>query len=92
MGILPYGGRNGGGGTTGGGDLHLPPPEKSCTVHCDQAHYVPVSGGGEASGVMSGQSVVGEGKFGLGGDANGRPGGETGGGGGGDERYGDGGR
>ena len=51
-----------------------------------------MSGGGEASGVMSGQSVVGEGKFGLGGDANGRPGGETGGGGGGDERYGDGGR
>ena len=46
MGIPPAGGHNGGGGIVGGGDPHLPPPEQSCTVYCDQAYYGDVSGGG----------------------------------------------
>ena len=38
--------RYGGGGVIVGGYLCLPPPEHSHTVHCNQAHYVPVSGSG----------------------------------------------
>ena len=49
---------DGGSEVAGGRYLRLPPPEHSCTVHCDQAHYGPVSGGGEASGVTGGQAVV----------------------------------
>ena len=69
------------GGTTGGVDLCLLPPEHSHTVHCDQAHYGPVSGGGEASKVTGDQAVVGTGRLELGGDADsGSVGGTDGGG------------
>ena len=77
MGILPYGGRNGGGGTTGGGDLRLPPPEQSCTVHCDQAHYVPVSVGGATNGATGIHAEVETGRVECGGDADGGSGGGT---------------
>ena len=69
VGLSPAGGRNGGGGITGGVYLRLPPPEKSCTVHCNQSYYGTVSGGGEASGVTGGQSVVGSRMIGPGRDA-----------------------
>ena len=75
--IYPAGGSDGRGGVTGGGDLHLPPPEHIHTVHCNQVYYGPVSGGGEVSGVMSGQSVVGIGWLGLGRDVDGGSGGGT---------------
>ena len=43
-GVIPLvGGNNGGGGTSGVGYLCLRPPEHIQTVHCDQAHYGPVS-------------------------------------------------
>ena len=84
MGLSPAGGRGGGGGTAGGGDLRLPPPEHSRTVYYDQAHYGPVSGGGAEAGVKGGQAVVGAGRTGFGGDADGDSGGGTDGGGGGD--------
>ena len=71
VGVPPSGGSDGGIGVTGGGDLHLPPPEHSFAVHCNRAHYGPVSGGGEASGVTGGQAVVGTGRLGLGWDADG---------------------
>ena len=45
--IHPTGGCDGEGGAAGGGYLRILPPEQICTVHCDQAHYVPISGGGE---------------------------------------------
>ena len=51
--------RDGRGGITGGGDLYLPPLEHICTIHCNQAHYGPLSGGVAASGVKDGQAVVG---------------------------------
>ena len=85
MGISPTGRSDGGGGVTGGGYLRLPRPEHSHTVHCYHAHYVHVSCGGEASGVMCGQAVVRAGRLGLGGDADSGLGGGTGGGGGGQE-------
>ena len=50
--VSPASGSDGGGRITGGRYLHLPPREHSHTVHCDQAHYGHVAGGGEASGVM----------------------------------------
>ena len=78
---------NVGGGVTGGGDPRLPPTEHSHTVHRDQTHYGNVSGGREASWVTGVQSVVGSGRFGLGGDADGVLGGGTGGEGGGDGCY-----
>ena len=90
MGISPAGGSDGGGGVTGGGYLRLPPPEHSHKVHCSQAHYGPVSGVGEASGVTGGQSVAGTGRIGLGMDADGGLGGGTDKGGRGDGRDGDG--
>ena len=46
------------GGITGGEDLRLLQPEHSCTVHCDQFHYGPVSGSVEASGVTGGEVMV----------------------------------
>ena len=48
--IPPNGVRNRRGGTAGGGYRCLPPSEHSCTVYCDRAHYVPVSGGGAEAG------------------------------------------
>ena len=67
---------------TRGGDLSLLSPEHSHTVNCDQAHYGPVSDGGEAYGVTGDQAVEGSGRLGLGGDADGGSGGRLGGGGG----------
>ena len=71
---------DGGSGITGGGDLRLPTPEHSLTVHRNKDHYGPVSGSGEASGVMGGQSAVGAGSLEIGGDGDGGSGGEMGGG------------
>ena len=50
---------------TGDVELHIPPPERSRTVHCNQAHYGLVSGGGEVSGVTGVQAVVVAGRPGL---------------------------
>ena len=50
-------------------------------VHFDQAHYGPIYGGGEASGVTGGQSVVGEGRLRIGGYTDGGSIGGMGGGG-----------
>ena len=71
MGLSPAGGRDGRDRIAGGGDLNLPPPEHSCTVYCDQAHYGPVSGGRAEAGVKGRQVVVGEGRTGFGGDMGG---------------------
>ena len=46
-------------------------------VNCNQAHYVPVSGGGAEAGLKVGQAVVVARQLGLGGDADGGPGGRT---------------
>ena len=46
MDVSPAGGSDGGGGITVGGYLSLPQPEHSLTVHCNQFHYGPMSGGG----------------------------------------------
>ena len=62
--------------------IRLTPPEHSCIVHCNQDHYGPVSGGSLEAGVKVDQEVVGEGRLGLGGDADGGPGGGMDGGGG----------
>ena len=67
--VSPYGGRDGRLRIIGGGELHLPPPEQSCIVHCDQAHYRPVSGSRAETGVKGCQVVVGAGRIGLGGYA-----------------------
>ena len=90
VGIPPSGGRDGGGGTKGGGDLHLPPPEKILTFHCNQAHYGPVSGGEAETRATDIQAVVGTLQVGCGGDADSGSGGRTYGGGGGYGRGGDG--
>ena len=45
MGVPPTGGVNGKDGPSGFGYLCSPPPEHSHTVHFNQAHYGPVSGG-----------------------------------------------
>ena len=58
MGVCPSGGRGGRGGIIGVGDLCLPRPEQIYTVHCDQAYYGPVSGGGAETGIKGGQEVV----------------------------------
>ena len=87
--VSPYGGSDGGGGITGGGDLRLLTPEYSHTVHCDHAHYGPVSGVGAEVGFKGGHVVVGAGRIGLGGDADGDYRGGTDGGGRGDRRNGD---
>ena len=77
MGVSSSIGRDGGGGINGGWYLHLPPPEHSRTVYCDQAHYGPVSGVRAEAGVKGGQAVVGEGRLGLLGDTYGGLGDET---------------
>ena len=77
MGVSPYGKIDDGGGITGGGDIHFLPLEHSHTVHCEQAHYGPVSGGGAVYGVNSGQVVVVTGQIGLGQDVDGGLGGIT---------------
>ena len=61
MSVSPSGGSNVIGEVIGGRDLRISPPEHSFTFHCDQAHYGPVSRGGEASGVTGGQAVFGSG-------------------------------
>ena len=71
MGVSPAVVRDGGGRITGGVDLRLPSPEHSRTVHFDQAHYVPVSGGGSKARVKGCQAVVVAGRIGLGGDLEG---------------------
>ena len=81
MGVSSTGGSDGGGGVKGGGDLCLLPQEKSCTVHCDQAHCGHVSVGSVEAGVKGGQEVVGLGRLRLGGDADGGSVGGTDGGG-----------
>ena len=72
---------DGGSEVAGGRYLRLPPPEHSCTVHCDQAHYGPVSSGGAETGATGLQEVVIEGCGGCEGDADGILGGGTDGGG-----------
>ena len=72
---------DGGGSITGGGYLRLTPSEHSCTVHCDQAHYGPVYGGGAEAGFKGGQSMVGSGRLVIGGYADGGSVGRTDGGG-----------
>ena len=59
MDIPPAGGHDGGSGTAGGGYLHLPPPEYGHTVHCNQSHYGPISGGGADTRAKDIQAVVG---------------------------------
>ena len=68
--IPPSGGRDGGSGTAGGGDLILPPLEHGCTVHCNQAHCVPLSGSVAETGYKDTQSVVVTGQGGCGRDAD----------------------
>ena len=75
VGILPAGGSDGGGRTSVVGDLRLLTPEHSHTVYCDQAHYVPVSGGGAETGTKGVHAVVGTGWSGCGGYADGGSGG-----------------
>ena len=79
--ISPAGGSDDRCRIIGGGDLRLPPSENSHTLYCGQAHYGPVSGGGEASGITDGQVVVGIGRPGLKGYAYKVSGGGTDGGG-----------
>ena len=57
-GYTPAGGRNDGRNTTGDGDLRFLPPEYGRTVHCDQAHFEPVYGGGSDTGANDIQVVV----------------------------------
>ena len=83
MKIFPAGGRNGGSRDAGGGDLLIPPPEHGRTVHCNQAHYGPVSSGGAETGANDIQALVGTGRGGCGRDGDGGSGGGTYGGGGG---------
>ena len=80
------GGRDGTSGPSGVGDLRLPPPEQGHTVHCDQAHYIPVSGGAEDTGAKDIQAVVVTGWDGCGRDMGGGLGGGTNEGEGGDGR------
>ena len=70
MDITPAGGRDGGSGTAGGGDLRLPPPEHGSKVHCDQDHYLPMSGGGAETGANDIHVVVGTGWVGYGRDTD----------------------
>ena len=86
--IPPAGGHDGEGRTAGGGDLRLPPPEHSHKVSCDQANYVPVSGGVVETRSTGLQAVVEEGQGGCVGYADGGSGGGTDGVGGGDVRDG----
>ena len=69
MGIPPAGGRTGRGNTAGSEYLLLPPPEQSCTVYCNQAHYGPVTGSRAYIRVKDDQAVVGALCIGCGEDA-----------------------
>ena len=71
MGVSSTGGSNGGGVIKGGWDVGLPPPDHSCTFHCDQTHHGPLSGGGAEAGVKGDKVVVVSGCIGLGGDVDG---------------------
>ena len=88
--IPPTGGRDGRSRTIVGGDLCIPPPENGHTVHCNKAHYGPVSGGGADTGANYIQVVVGTGWGACGRDADGGLRGRTGVGGRGDGQDGDG--
>ena len=77
LGLPPVGGGYGGGGRAGSGDLCLPSPEHSCTLYCDQANCGTVSGGKTEAGTKGGNEMVGPGRFGFGGNADGVPGGGT---------------
>ena len=56
------GGDGGGNGRPiGGGYLRSTPLEHSYKIHYDQAHYIPVSGGGVTPGYKGVKSVVGAG-------------------------------
>ena len=90
MGTNTDGGHYGGSGTSGGEYLRLPPPEKSHTVYCDQAHYGPVYGGGAETRATCVQVVVVKGQGVYGGDVDGQSRGGTDRWGGGDGRGGDG--
>ena len=70
MGVSPTGCCDGRGGINGGGDLSILPPEHSCTVYCNQAHYGPVSSREAQKGVKGGHAVVVEGQIGIGGDTD----------------------
>ena len=71
MGIPPSGFRNCRGDTAGSEDLRLPPPEQSCTVYCDQAHYGTVAGRGAYTRVEDDIAVDGSGWIGRGKDEDG---------------------
>ena len=58
VGVYPAIVSNGGGGITLVGYLRIIISEHSITVYCDQYHYGPVYGVGEASGFMSVRAVV----------------------------------
>ena len=77
MGVSYYVGSNGKVGITGSGGLRLMLPQHSCTVHCNQDHYGPVSGVRSVSRVKDVQSVVErrrDADSGLGGGTDGRRG------------------
>ena len=88
MSVFPAGGSDGRGRIDVGQNLHIPPTEHSRTVHCNQDHCGPVSGGVEASGFKGGQAVVGTKRLRHGRDADGGSRGGTDGGVGGDGRGG----
>ena len=77
--LSPAVGRDGEGGIVGGGELRLPFPEHSRTVYCNQAHYEHISVSVVDAGVKGGQAVVGEGRTGCLGIADGGLRGGTGG-------------
>ena len=81
VGLPPAGGCNGIGGLAGGGYLCFPPPKHSRKVYCNQANYGPVSSGKTEARAKGGKEVVGVGRFGFGGDADGGSGGGIDGGG-----------
>ena len=68
MGVTPSGRGNVGGGPAGDGYLTQLPSEISHPVHCDQAHYGPVSGNGAMTGNNGVKELVGSGVYGTGGD------------------------
>ena len=67
MGLTASGRNNGGSGHRGGGYLFRPYPEHSLAVHCDQTHYVFISGGVSAPVSTSFPAVVVIGMYGPGG-------------------------
>ena len=77
MGVSTAEGSDVRGSITGGRYLSLPPKEYSCTVHCNQDYYGPVSGSIVEARVKGDQEVVGSGWILLGGDSDGGLGGGT---------------